>query len=141
PRETCTQNSHYDVLDLTDLPEDYLPRTNYIPACDHACDHAEYQRRIPRVSRIEEGENAPKKVTEYFRLCYRGMLSQSGERTLISTLIPKGAAHIHGVQSTSFKNATVCLNQAVISSSVIGDFYVKTTGRSNLMAAWSSFPY
>ena len=24
----------YDLLDLTALPDDYLPRTNYVPACD-----------------------------------------------------------------------------------------------------------
>jgi hypothetical protein len=33
PRSVCTQNSHYDILDLETLPHDYLPRTNYVPAC------------------------------------------------------------------------------------------------------------
>ena len=33
PRRECTLSSHYDVLDLEVLPEDYLPRTNYVPAC------------------------------------------------------------------------------------------------------------
>ena len=46
PRTMCTQNSHYDVLDLTALPDDYLPRTNYVHlpvsrrstgAAHHAC--------------------------------------------------------------------------------------------------------
>ncbi|WP_219563987.1 hypothetical protein, partial [Salmonella enterica] len=31
PRENCTLNSDYDCLDLLTLPDDYLPRTNYIP--------------------------------------------------------------------------------------------------------------
>ena len=30
PRTVCTLSSHYDVLDLTALPTDYLPRTNYV---------------------------------------------------------------------------------------------------------------
>ncbi|MCM4498845.1 hypothetical protein MMR66_32625, partial [Escherichia coli] len=34
PRENCTLNSDYDCLDLLTLPDDYLSRTNYIPACD-----------------------------------------------------------------------------------------------------------
>ena len=34
PRKVCTEKAHYDVLDLTELPDDYLPRTNYVPACD-----------------------------------------------------------------------------------------------------------
>jgi len=45
PRSTCTQNSHYDNLDLITLPDDYLPRTNYVPACDFK----EYLMRAPRV--------------------------------------------------------------------------------------------
>ena len=52
------------ILDLASLPDDYLPRTNYLPACDST----EYQRRIPRVSWIEEGETEAKRVTEYYRL-------------------------------------------------------------------------
>ena len=54
PRRECTQNSHYDVLDLTTLPEDYLPRTNYVPACGPD----EYDRRTPRVPWLELGEGA-----------------------------------------------------------------------------------
>ncbi|MBF0453110.1 MAG: class I SAM-dependent DNA methyltransferase, partial [Candidatus Magnetomorum sp.] len=41
PRAKCTQNSHYDTLDLTTLPDDYLPRTNYVPDCDAE----EYRKR------------------------------------------------------------------------------------------------
>ena len=44
PRRVCTNNSHYDVVDLTTLPSDYLPRTNYVPACDPT----EYNRVCPR---------------------------------------------------------------------------------------------
>jgi hypothetical protein len=28
PRTICTEKGHYDCLDLTNLPDDYLPRTN-----------------------------------------------------------------------------------------------------------------
>ena len=45
PRSRCTQNSHYDVLDLATLPDHYLARTNYVPACEPA----EYERRTPTV--------------------------------------------------------------------------------------------
>ncbi|MDT9313604.1 MAG: hypothetical protein P5701_24905, partial [Limnospira sp. Paracas R14] len=44
PREECTLNSHYDVLDLTTLPEDYLPRTNYVPDCTPADVTAQTER-------------------------------------------------------------------------------------------------
>ncbi|MGL5041170.1 MAG: hypothetical protein ACRC6D_13935 [Aeromonas sp.] len=46
PRAVCDTNKAYDNLDLLTLPDDYLPRTNYIPACDAQ----EYAHRIPRVN-------------------------------------------------------------------------------------------
>src|SRR5690606_20724935 len=84
PRQECTQNSHYDILDLQLLSDDYLPRTNYVPACSLD----EYRARTPRVSWVDEGAAEAKRVTEYYRFINREMLSQSGERTLITTLIP-----------------------------------------------------
>ena len=49
PRERCTKSSDYDCLDLTALPDDYLPRTNYVPACEED----EYSRRTPKVPWID----------------------------------------------------------------------------------------
>src|SRR5205823_3058678 len=31
PRIVCAQNGDYDLIDLSQLPENYLPRTNYVP--------------------------------------------------------------------------------------------------------------
>ncbi|MCW0937424.1 class I SAM-dependent DNA methyltransferase [Pantoea sp. RG18] len=136
PKTVCDTNKAYDNLDLLTLPDDYLPRTNYIPACDEQ----EYARRTPRVTWTEPGEDEPRKVTDYFRLGYRGMLSQSGERTLIASILPPAIAHIHGVQSTSFKSEELLLQQFLMSVSLVGDFFIKSTGRSNLMASWANFP-
>ncbi|MCM8885064.1 MAG: N-6 DNA methylase [Candidatus Thiodiazotropha sp.] len=124
PRAECTQNSHYDVLDLTDLPEDYLPRTNYVPACDVV----EYQRRTPRVPWVEEGESAPKRVTEYFRYINREMLSQSGERTLICEITPKGVGHINTCLATVFKYVDDLLDYHAVTLSIVADYRVKSTG-------------
>ncbi|MFH1274586.1 MAG: hypothetical protein ABIJ49_17345 [Pseudomonadota bacterium] len=136
PRAVCDTNKAYDKLDLQTLPDDYLPRTNYIPTCDPAT----YRDRTPRVPWVEEGEHRERLVTEYYRLAYRGMLSQSGERTMIPMIIMPGAAHIHGVQSTTFKAQDLLLRQAAMTISILGDFYIKSTGRSNLMATWAALP-
>ena len=90
PSTVCTQNSHYDVLDLEPLPDDYLPRTNYLPACNPAT----YVARLPRVSWVEEGEREAKPVTSYYRHINRRDVSQSNERTMIPAIAPIGAAHI-----------------------------------------------
>lgn len=136
PRAICTQNSHYDVLDLETLPDDYLPRTNYLPACGAA----EYARRVPQVSWVEKGEREARAATSYYRMAFRGMLSQSGERTLIGSVAAPGQAHINGVQSTAFKSIELLMYQAIFSSSLAADFFIKTTGRSNLHFIWEQFP-
>ena len=136
PRAVCTLNSHYDVLDLETLPDDYLPRSNYRPACSPE----EYRRRIPRVSWVEEGEEKPRLVTDYYRQAFRGMLSQSGERTLVGALVPAEVGHIHGVQTTVFRKVSQLLYMAALSSSVLSDFFIKTTGRGNLHFVWEQFP-
>src|SRR5690606_21858630 len=117
------QNSHYDILDLQTLPDDYLPRTNYIPACDPAT----YRDRTPRVPWVEEGEHRARLVTEYYRLFCRRQLSQSGERTLLGMVAPKGAAHIHPVISTTFKDQSAMLDFGAACASLVFDFWLKTT--------------
>ncbi|EFD5255617.1 class I SAM-dependent DNA methyltransferase [Escherichia coli] len=138
PRALCEANSHYDCLDLLTLPDDYLPRTNYIPACDAQ----EYAKRTPRVTWTELGEDEPRKVTEYYRLFLRKMISQSGERSLISTLAPPDAAHIHGCISFTLKDHQDLLRAAIICSSLTGDFYLKSTGVGNFgLSQFNSLPY
>ena len=137
PRRICTANGHYDVLELETLPDDYLPRSNYLPMADRA----EYARRVPRVSWVEQDEDAPKPVTNYYRLCFRGMLPVSGERTLTGALIPPGAAHIHGAQSNAFRAVDVLLASTAMVSSLVADFYIKTLGRSNLHFSWTPLPH
>ena len=132
PRATCTQNSHYDVLDLTALPDDYLPRTNYAPACDPE----DYRRRTPRVPWREPGEAAPRRVTEYYRVVNREMVGPSAERTLITALIPKEAAHIYTAVASVFRDAGECLDFAALSMSLVLDFFVKSTGTGHLQRAW-----
>ncbi|WP_302409195.1 Eco57I restriction-modification methylase domain-containing protein [Comamonas kerstersii] len=136
PRSICLTPLAYDTLDLEHLPDHYLPRSNYRPACSAT----EYARRVPRVSWVEEGETEAKPVTAYYRQAFRGMLSQSGERTLIGVVAPPGQAHIHGVQTSAFKDTQTLLSQAMFSSSLLADFFIKTTGRSNLHHIWEQFP-
>lgn len=124
PRAVCTEKGHYDPLDLETLPDDYLPRSNYMPACDAI----EYVRRVPRVSWVEEGERGVRTVTELYRVVARSMLSVSGERTLIPAIIPPGFAHIDPVHSINFHSSKQVLNFSYGCLSIPFDFFIKTTG-------------
>lgn len=124
PKAVCDTNKAYDCLDLLTLPDDYLPRTNYIPACDAE----EYARRTPRVSWVEPGQTEPKKVTEYYRFVNREMIGPSSERTLISTIVPPGVAHINTCLGSAFKDVTTLLDYFSMTLSVPLDYRVKSTG-------------
>ncbi|HDS3776118.1 TPA: class I SAM-dependent DNA methyltransferase [Enterobacter roggenkampii] len=127
PREICTEKGHYDCLDLLTLPDDYLPRTNYIPACDVQ----EYAKRSPRVTWTEPGEDEPRKVTEHYRIIASRALSQAGERTLQSCIVPPLVAHIDGIYSTVLKSDDSLISFAASWASVPMDFFVKSTGKSD----------
>lgn len=124
PRKVCTEKGHYDVLDLEVLPEDYLPRTNYRPMDDRK----EYLRRMPRVSWTDEPQSQERPVTHYFRLVNREMISPSSERTLITTLVPPGVAHINTLLGHAFKSKHELCGALAFSHSLVSDFRVKSTG-------------
>ena len=112
----------------------YLPRTNYVPACNPA----EYQRRTPRVSRRERDDDMPRKVTDYFRVVNREMVKPARERTLVTTLIPKEIALIHTNVASVFRNVGDCLDFAALSMSIVPDFFVKSTGTGHVNLSWLS---
>lgn len=148
PRKVCTANGHYDIVDLQTLPDDYLPRTNYRPMPDRA----EYLRRTPHVSWREEvmvrlhwAEMTPEEadrsgefgewprtinrpVTDYFRLVNREMIGPASERTLITTLMPPGAAQVHTVLASAFQSSQELVSFLAMTQSIVADFRVKSTG-------------
>ncbi|SEP56345.1 hypothetical protein SAMN05421693_10112 [Ectothiorhodospira magna] len=128
PRLGCKSNKDYDVLDLETLPDDYLPRTNYVPACTPD----EYAARTPKVPWTEPGASGPKRVTEYYRFVNRRMFGGSSERSFIGSIIPKGSGHIHTVVSTAFSDCRIISLFAASTFSVVYDFFLKSTGKSDL---------
>lgn len=125
PRAICDTNLAHDPLDLTSLPADYLPRTNYVPACDPQT----YRNRTPVVSWGEQTA-----VTEAFRVLFRRALSQAGERTLVPALAPPQAGHVDGCLSVAFREPRTALAFAAACSSLVADFLVKTTGKADFRA-------
>jgi hypothetical protein len=119
PRSVCTANGHYDVIDLTEIQADYLPRTNYVPACTRE----EYSKRMHTVSWDKN-----KLITDFYRCSNRAMLSQSGERTFIPVIVPKGVGHIHTCLSVCFEKTAHLLDFYCLALSLAVDFWVKSTG-------------
>ncbi len=125
PRSVCRLNSDYSPIDLTEMPDDYLPRTNYVPACDAV----EYAGSTPNVPWGDE--DTPRKVTGYYRLVFRKMLSQSGERTQICCIMPTMSGHIHGCVSFTMNKLNDLVRICAILVSIPYDFFLKSTGVGN----------
>ena len=134
PRRRCRLNSDYDSLDLTTLPDDYLPRTNYVPACSPH----EYRRRTPGVPWMEITDNEPSRVSDHYRLVNRELVNPARERTLISALVPKHVAVINTVITSAFQDPVACVDVAAMSFSVVTDFFVKTSGTVHISQSWLS---
>ncbi|MDO4752231.1 MAG: hypothetical protein Q4A24_09020 [Akkermansia sp.] len=131
PRQKCEKNSDYDLLDLDFLPDNYIARTNYTPACSAE----EYERRCPKLP-----WNSTINYVDTYKIAFRRMLAQSGERTLASVLTCAGTAHVNTVRSLTTAHSVDMLAIASITQSLIGDYYVKLNGASDLHYQWKQLP-
>ncbi|MBK3433430.1 class I SAM-dependent DNA methyltransferase [Pseudomonas fluorescens] len=127
PRRICEQISHFDVLDLELAPDSYMPRTNYLPACNREI----YESLIPSVSFADSSSDGGLQVDKFYRHVHRQMIDPVGQRTLQVSIIPPGMAHIHGVRSTLFTSNLHLLDYHALSLSLPVDYRVKSTGAGN----------
>ena len=138
PRRTCMTHGAYDLIDLHSLPVSYIPRTNYNPMKDSA----EYLRRTPKVNWESPEHEVKSSLTSFYRYVHRRRINISMERTLIPAIIPPGCAHINPALSLTFKDLKELINFTGIASSLPMDFFVKTTGASDLFeSTLAKFPY
>lgn len=119
-RGECLLKSDFDAIDLSIIPDSYIPRCKYKPACSMDL----YIKKIPMTPWEHRSHND-------YRIFIRRMLNQSGERTLICAIMPPEVAHVHTVLDLS-------LNQNIYGyicgylSSIVFDFYIRTTGRNDV---------
>lgn len=138
PRSNCRLNSDYDPIDLTAIPDDYLPRTNYVlkQGLEGSYD------RVPVLPWVSDGlPKAARMVTNSYRSIHRAMTSPSAERSLHSALISPDITHIHSCVSSAFRDVGGLLDFHALCVSLCMDFFIKTLGVTNLNSAWiESFP-
>lgn len=138
PRTQCTvANRDYDTIDLSKMKKDFMPRSNY----RRNISVRDIRAYIHGFLKNENDKDSYENYLDYYKVGFRNMLSQSGERTLICAVLPCKTAHINGVRSISFLNRTDTVDMAALCSSIVMDFYMKTIGSDNLMPSrMQSFP-
>lgn len=120
-RRNCKLNSDYDVIDLSSIQDEFIQRCNYAPKASID----QIQRQLPTTS---WGTN----YYSEFKIAARAMLNISGERSLISCIIPPAMMHINGIMSMCTNDNKILVSIAAAFASVPFDYYVKATGMNNL---------
>jgi hypothetical protein len=128
-RVRSKNNSDYDPLDLVELPDDYLPRSNYIPLLSSD----KLLSLTPRLKWFDQSIPAKDaSICSDYQLIHRRRLAQSGERTLIACLAPPETSVVNTIVTTAFHQKNDLGSALAGASSLVFDFFIKTTGRGDL---------
>jgi hypothetical protein len=140
PKEICTEKAHYDIISHNDIEYDSVARTNYVPNIN-LVDFKELIKGFPTGEFDESNEPVYDRWIDYYKVGFRKMLNQAGERTLTSAILPPGGSHTNGVISIIFRDNEKLVELAGLVSSITLDFFLKTVGASNLYdGRINSFP-
>ncbi|WP_435256127.1 hypothetical protein [Streptomyces althioticus] len=75
---------------------------------------------------------AKRPYSEYYRLAWREMIPDNGERSLFAAIIPPGPTHIHAVRSMPMEDNRLTALQSGFWASLVLDYYLRATGRAHL---------
>ena len=120
PNRTMSNNKDWSPVDLETLADDSIPATSYKPAGD--------RNRYDRDYTHWDGEPA----RNHYRIAWRRMAANTGERTLISALIPPGVAHVHPVSSAGLETDSDLVKLQGTLSSLIADFQIRSSPKSDI---------
>lgn len=127
PNSTMKHNQDWSEVDLEQLPGDAVPVTSYKPIRD-----GQYDQLYTHWT-LSNGDRVP--ARDYYRIAWRAMAANTGERTLIPALIPPGTAHINGVFSYGFSSDDDLLLAGGSMSSLMADFAVRVAPKSGIYPA------
>ncbi|MFC9239036.1 Eco57I restriction-modification methylase domain-containing protein [Streptomyces decoyicus] len=123
PRTPCRNHRDWEPVAPTELPEAYVPVTNYMRATDTATYLA--------AQNYWNGEPS----TSYFRLVWRAMIPFNTYRSLLAALFPPGPAHVHTVHSMALKSNRLTALNAGFWAALPLDYLLRITSRSHLQVA------
>ena len=122
PNETMRSNKDWTATDFETLPVNTQPVTQYKPAGNRDT----YDRLY-----THWGDSSAR---DHYRIAWRAMAANTGERTLIPAIIPPGTAHPNGVFSSG--SATITGRSLVAAqaslSSLLADFTLRALPKSGI---------
>lgn len=119
-RVVCGKNSDYDCINLEKIGVSGIYRTKYRPGCGIN----DYKKNMVRC--FDESL-----WSSDYRIVARMMLNLSGERSLISAIIPPERGHVNGLMGFRFKDRTKMVFACGLWGSLVYDFFVRIMKKSN----------
>lgn len=126
PNESLRNNQDWSVTDFEALAADAIPATAYQrrgDRYDYDCAYTDWG-----------DEDHPDPARDHYRIAWRDMAANQGERTFIPALIPPGPAHVHTVRSASLTAAKPALLVQALGffSSLTHDYSVRVAPKSTI---------
>ena len=120
PNESMLHNQDWTSTDLEALPANAQPITQYKPAGDRTT----YDRLYTHWDNVSS--------TNFYRVAWRQMAANTGERTLIPTIIPPGPTYVFTIHSaaTSVRNTPIL---AASASSLLADFMIRSSPKAHIL--------
>ncbi|MEV1154835.1 class I SAM-dependent DNA methyltransferase [Micromonospora chokoriensis] len=127
PNESLRNNQDWSLTDFEELAADAIPATAYQPRgerYDYDCAYTDWG-----------DEDHPDPARDHYRIAWRRMAANQGERTLIPAIIPPGAAHVHPVHTTTVAGGDLKKLAAVSAflSSIVSDYSVRSAPKSEIL--------
>ncbi|BAU99695.1 Eco57I restriction-modification methylase domain-containing protein [Aurantimicrobium minutum] len=128
PNPSMKNKQDWSLNNLENLDSEELPITSY-------------KRQVSKEafeSHYPTWDGVPSQ--NYFRIAWRNMAANMGERTLIPAIIPPGATHVLSVYSMGLPKFPLSDLLAVAGqmSTLIADFFVRSVPKSNILSGTAS---
>ncbi|WP_430784552.1 class I SAM-dependent DNA methyltransferase [Actinoplanes sp. G11-F43] len=128
PNPTLLHHQDWTATDFEQLPTDAIPATAYQPIGDrytYDCAYTDWG-----------DEQVPNPARDHYRMAWRDMAANQGERTFIPALLPPGPAHVHTVKTAALITAPKRLAEIVgFFSSLIHDYSIRVAPKSTISSS------
>lgn len=127
PNETMKNHRDSTPVDHEALATDAQPVTSYKPAGDQAVYNEQYTRW---------GDDREHSARDFYRVAWRCQVDNSGVRTFIPALLPRGVAHVDGIfAGASITDDRTTVATAGVMSTLLSDFAVRAVPKTNVRSA------
>ena len=129
PIRSSRHNSDYEDIDLGLVPDDYLPRSNYVSALPWNI-YRNLVRSVPWDRSV--------KHIDCPRIVLREYVNPSNERSLQCCLIGSGIAHVHVCESVAFKDWRYLIEVCTLWNALPYDFITKSFQITHMRTSFTS---